>query len=136
MSDITFSSSARSPQLIYTLDAVAGFVPGLALLFLHAPIAELIGAPQFVGFIAAIGAFLVPWGLFNYAIGTAKGPAWSSVLANIIGDGLWMAFSAALITLQVGQFNLLGQVLLVSQALFVVLVFLAKLHGARNFRGA
>ena len=123
MSDLAFSSSLRSHKVIYTLDAVAGFVPGLVLIFLHAPLAELIGAPHYAGFIAVIGAFLVPWGLYNYAIGTAGRPARSAMITNIIGDGLWVVLS---------QFNLLGLALLVAQALFVLLVFLIKLYGARS----
>ena len=132
MSDLAFSSSLRSHKVIYTLDAVAGFVPGLVLIFLHAPLAELIGAPHYAGFIAVIGAFLVPWGLYNYAIGTAGRPARSAMVTNIIGDGLWVVLSVILIALQASQFNLLGQALLVAQALFVLLVFLIKLYGARS----
>ncbi len=129
MSDLSLAANLRSPQFIYTGDAAVSAFMGIALLAGAGPIAALAGWPAADGFLLAVGAFLLPWALFNYAIGTAGNPSRSAILANIAGDGAWAALSALLLAVHWTALNGLGQALLAGQMLFVGLVFIAKLRG-------
>lgn len=124
-------SLIRSPKRIYVYDAAVSAAAAFGLLVGAAPLAQVMGWPAAAGLFGAIGAFLVSWALFNYAIGTAARPARSSVLANMTGDGIWVLLSVGLFVTHRHELNLLGLVLLVGQALFVAVVFAAKLRGLR-----
>ncbi|OAM84237.1 hypothetical protein A3840_00220 [Devosia elaeis] len=134
MTDLSLAAQARSPKAFYTIDAAISGILGIALLAGAGPIADLAGMPAAAGFLMAVGAFLLPWALFNYAIGTATGPAWSAILANIAGDAAWVAISILLLATHWTALNGLGQTLLAGQALFVAIVFLTKLRGAPSLR--
>jgi hypothetical protein len=134
MTDLSFAAHARSPKAFYTIDAAISATMGIALLAGAGPIADLAGMSAAAGFLMAVGAFLLPWALLNYAIGTADGPAWSAILANIAGDAIWVAISVLLLAIHWNGLNGLGQTLLAGQALFVAIVFLTKLRGAPSLR--
>ena len=134
MTDLSLAAHARSPKAFYTIDAAISAIMGIALFAGAGPIADLAGMPAAAGFLIAVGAFLLPWALFNYAIGTADGPAWSAILANLAGDAIWVAVSALLLAMHWSALSGLGQTLLAAQALFVAIVFLTKLRGAPSLR--
>ena len=129
------SLSFASPKFIYTADAVICTVASVGLLLGNAALADLIELPQATTLIIAVGAFLLPWGLFNYGIGTAASSTRSSVLLNMIGDGSWVVLSAVLLAAHWHVLNALGHALMIGQMLFVALVFATKLRGAAAMLG-
>ena len=136
MTAATFDLSARmkSPQFIYLYDTGVSLLMAIVLAAWGGSIADLVGWSAAGGFLVAVGAFLFPWALVNYAIGSARAPAWPAVVINIAGDGTWAVVSAVLLAMHWNQFNTVGHVLVIVQALFVVGVFVTKLRGASAFR--
>ncbi len=124
----------RSPQTIYVYDAVASVVMGTVLVAGASFVAGLVGWPDAAAFLLPIGAFLLAWALFNYAIGSAGAPARNAVNINITIDGAWVALSAILLIVYWQQLNTLGHILLAGQMLFVATVFTIKLRGASDLR--
>lgn len=129
MSAASISSYIRRPQFIYVYDSVVSATMAAIFVAASGPVADLMGWSAAAGIVSGIGAFLISWALFNYALGTAGAPSRSAVTANIAGDGLWAFGSLALLAVHGAQFSGLGQALLVGQALFVFAVFAVKLRG-------
>lgn len=117
----------RDAGLIYRLDAGVGLTMFLAFTTLANPLAALVGWPPMEMIFLGAGIFLLPWGLFNWAIGSANGPDRLSIAANILGDGLWVLLSALLLVLYSAQMTPIGVTLILGQALFVAAVFATKL---------
>lgn len=132
MTSAALPLTRRDPGLIYRFDAVLCLLVGLALAVLTPTLASLIGwAPMhMILFGAAI--FLFPWALGNWTIGAAKGPDRLSLYVNLIGDGLWVLLSAALLVLYSAQMTAIGVTFIIAQALLVSVVFSIKLAGLRS----
>ena len=134
MATATQTLILRDPQLIYRLDAALSLTMGIGLLVLAAPLASLIGwAPMHTVLLGA-GIFLPPWALFNWTIGAATGPDRISLLANLLGDGLWVLLSVALLVLYSAQMTGIGVTFIIVQALAVSLVFAIKRAGLKTLR--
>lgn len=124
----------RDPQLVYRFDAALSLTMGIALVVLAAPLANLIGwAPMHMVLLGA-GIFLLPWALFNWTIGAATGPDRISLIANLLGDGLWVLLSAAILILYSAQMTAIGVTFIIAQALAVSVIFAVKLAGRKNLR--
>jgi hypothetical protein len=131
--DMTLAASPvdfRSPKKIYQYDAVMSGVTGIGLVFAATTLADFVDWPSVAGFLNALGAFLLSWALFNYAIGTGAGPGRSTVWINIVGDSLWVVLSVFLLITHAAQMNLFGQIAMGLQALLVLGVMTLKLRGA------
>ncbi|WP_156385772.1 hypothetical protein [Devosia sp. Root685] len=134
MTDLAETPTLLDPRLVYRLDAVLSFTMGVGLLVLATPLANLIGWPPMHMVLLGAGIFLLPWALFNWAIGAATGPDATSLAANILGDGLWVLLSVALLVLHSAQMTAIGVTLIIAQALAVGAVFALKLAGAKALR--
>lgn len=134
MTTATQTLILRDPQLIYRFDAALSLTMGIGLLVLAAPLASLIGwAPMHTVLLGA-GIFLPPWALFNWTIGAATGPDRISLLANLLGDGLWVLLSVALLVLYSAQMTGIGVTFIIAQALAVSVVFIIKLASMKTLR--
>lgn len=119
------------PHLIYLADAAVSLTMGVALLLGAGAITELAGWPLPPAFLTAVGIFLLPWAAFNLWIGRSAQPNRAAVVANLIGDALWIAGTAALLVSFAPTLTAIGLVLLAGQGLAVVGVLITKLFGAR-----
>lgn len=124
----------RDPQLIYRFDAALSLTMGIALVVLAAPLASLIGWAPMQMVLLGAGIFLLPWALFNWTIGAATGPDRISLIANLLGDGLWVLLSAAILILYSAQMTAIGVTFIIAQALAVSVIFAVKLAGRKNLR--
>ena len=124
----------RDPQLIYRFDAALSLTMGIALLALAGPLASLIGWAHMHAVLLGAGIFLLPWALFNWTIGAATGPDRISLIANLLGDGLWVLLSAALLILYSAQMTAIGVTFIIAQALAVSVVFAIKLASLKTLR--
>ncbi len=129
MNATALAAYARSPQFIYVYDTGVSAIMAMVFIAGARPIADLVGWPEAADVITMMGVFLLSWALFNYALGTARLPARSAVVANITGDAIWALGSVLLLATQASMFNGLGQALVAVQALFVATVLLTKLRG-------
>ncbi|MBN9334399.1 hypothetical protein [Devosia sp.] len=120
------------PSLVYRLDAGISGSMGLCLFVLATPLATLVGWPPMQTILLGAGIFLLPWALFNWAIGAAGRADPISVTLNILGDGLWVLLSLALLVLHSAQMTPIGVTLIAAQALAVAAVFVTKLAGRRT----
>lgn len=134
MTTIAQTLTLRDPSLIYRLDAGLSLVMGLSLLVLAQPLANLIGWVPMHTILLGAGIFLLPWALFNWAIGAATSPDRISLAANILGDALWVLLSVALLVLYSAQMTAIGVTLIAAQAAAVSTVFALKFAGARALR--
>ncbi len=132
MTDLAQPLTLRDPRLLYRFDAVLSATMCVSLLVLAAPLAGLIGwAPMHMILLGA-GIFLLPWALFNWAIGAATGPDKLSLIFNIAGDAIWVLLSVALLALYSSQMTMIGVTLIAAQAVAVAVVFVLKLAGAKT----
>ena len=134
MTSATQTLILRDPRLIYRFDAVLSLTMGIALLALASPLASLIGwAPMHTVLLGA-GLFLFPWALGNWTLGAATGPDRFSLIANLLGDGLWVLLSVFLLVLYSAQMTAIGVTFIIAQALAVSAVFAIKLAGFKTLR--
>ncbi len=124
----------RDPGLIYRFDAVLSLTMCIGLLVLAAPLTTLIGWAPMHTVLLGVGIFLLPWALFNWTIGAATGPDRISLLANLLGDGLWVLLSVLLLVLYSAQMTAIGVTFIVAQALAVSVIFAIKLAGLKTLR--
>lgn len=134
MTDLAQNLTLRDPRLVYRFDAVLSLTMCVGLLVLAAPLAGLIGWAPMHTIILGAGIFLLPWALFNWAIGAATGPDRLSLTVNIAGDALWAVLSVALLVLYSAQMTPIGVTLIVGQMLVVSAVFAVKLTGLKALR--
>lgn len=134
MTDLAQNLTLRDPRLVYRFDAVLSLTMCVGLLVLAAPLTGLIGWAPMHTIILGAGIFLLPWALFNWAIGAATGPDRLSLTVNIVGDALWAVLSVALLVLYSAQMTPIGVTLIVGQTLVVSAVFAIKLTGLKALR--
>lgn len=134
MTDLAQNLTLRDPRLVYRFDAVLSLTMCVGLLVLAAPLTGLIGWAPMHTIILGAGIFLLPWALFNWAIGAATGPDRLSLTVNIAGDALWAVLSVALLVLYSAQMTPIGVTLIVGQMLVVLAVFAIKLTGLKTLR--
>ena len=134
MTDLAQNLTLRDPRLVYRFDAVLSLTMCVGLLVLAAPLTGLIGWAPMHTIILGAGIFLLPWALFNWAIGAATGPDRLSLTVNIAGDALWAVLSVALLVLYSAQMTPIGVTLIVGQMLVVSAVFAIKLTGLKTLR--
>lgn len=132
MTDIAQPLTLRDPRLLYRFDAVLSATMCVGLIVLAAPLAGLIGWAPMHTILLGAGIFLLPWALFNWAIGAATGPDKLSLIFNIAGDALWVLLSVALLALYSPQMTMIGVTLIAAQAVVVAAVFVLKLTGAKT----
>jgi hypothetical protein len=132
MTTATRALTFLEPSLVYRLDAGISGSMGLCLFVLATPLATLVGWPPMQTILLGAGIFLLPWALFNWAIGAAGRADPISVTLNILGDGLWVLLSLALLVLHSAQMTPIGVTLIAAQALAVAAVFVTKLAGRRT----
>jgi hypothetical protein len=87
MTTATRALTFLEPSLVYRLDAGISGSMGLCLFVLATPLATLVGWPPMQTILLGAGIFLLPWALFNWAIGAAGRADPISVTLNILGDG-------------------------------------------------
>lgn len=124
----------RDPGLIYRFDAVLSLTMCIGLLVLAAPLTTLTGWAPMHTVLLGVGIFLLPWALFNWTIGAATGPDRISLLANLLGDGLWVLLSVLLLVLYSAQMTAIGVTFIIAQALAVSVIFAIKLAGLKTLR--
>lgn len=134
MTDLAQNLTLRDPRLVYRFDAALSLTMCVGLLVLAAPLTGLIGWAPMHTIILGAGIFLLPWALFNWAIGAATGPDRLSLTVNIAGDALWAVLSVALLVLYSAQMTPIGVTLIVGQTLVVSAVFAIKLTGLKALR--
>jgi len=117
--------------LKYTLlvDGIVSVAAGAAFLAFSGLIAELIG-PAFTGsVIMALGAFLLPWGLFHLAMSSrAEAPA-GGVRIAIMGDALWVLGSVAVLVVDWSGMTAVGATLIAVMTVAVADIMLLKMKG-------
>lgn len=134
MATATHTLILRDPQQIYRFDAALSLTMGVALLALASPLATLVGWAPMHTILLGAGIFLFPWALSNWTIGAATGPDRFSLTTNLLGDGLWVLLSAALLILYSAQMTGIGVTFVIAQALAVSVVFAIKLGGLGALR--
>ncbi len=134
MTDLAQNLTLRDPRLVYRFDAVLSLTMCVGLFVLAAPLTGLIGWAPMHTILLGAGIFLLPWALFNWAIGAATGPDRLSLTVNIVGDALWALMSVALLVLYSAQMTPIGVTLIVGQTLVVSAVFAIKLTGLKTLR--
>ena len=132
MTTATRALTFLEPSLVYRLDAGISGSMGLCLILLAGPLTTLAGWPPMQMILLGAGIFLLPWALFNWATGAAGRPDPVSVTLNILGDGLWVLLSLALLVLHSAQMTPIGVTLIAAQALAVAAVFVTKFAGRRT----
>lgn len=117
--------------LKYTLlvDGIVSVAAGAAFLAFSGLIAELIG-PAFTGsVIMALGAFLLPWGLFHLTMSSrARAPA-GGVRIAILGDALWVLGSIAVLVVDWSGLTAVGAAFITVMTVAVVDIMLLKMKG-------
>lgn len=132
MTDLAQPLTLRDPRLLYRFDAILSATMCVGLIVLAAPLAGFIGWAPMHTILLGAGIFLLPWALFNWAIGAATGPDKLSLIFNIAGDALWVLLSVALLALYSPQMTMIGVTLIAAQAVIVAAVFVLKLAGAKT----
>ncbi len=132
MTDIAQPLTLRDPRFLYRFVAILSATMCVGLIVLAAPLAGLIGWAPMHTILLGAGIFLLPWALFNWAIGAATGPDKLSLIFNIAGDALWVLLSVALLALYSPQMTMIGVTLIAAQAVVVAAVFVLKLAGAKT----
>lgn len=123
------------PQLLYRFDAALSLTMAIGFAALATPLAVLIGWPSMATIITGAAIFLLPWALFNWAIGSAGRPDRLSIVLNLSGDALWVLLSLALLALHSAQMSPIGVTLIIGQALTVSTNFALKALGLRHLPG-
>ena len=110
------------------LDGVASFAIGL----LMAALRPEIGLPE--SFLIGVGAFAVLYGVFAFTLGTRERPDRRLVQLVVVCNVLWVADSVA--TLFLHPVTVLGEVLVIAQALGVVGFIVLQVMGLRATYGS
>ena len=122
--------------LKYTLlvDGIVSITAGAVFLGLSAMIAETVGSAFTSGIVMALGAILVPWGLFHLAIGREGAATTGAVRIAIAGDALWVLASAVVLIAGWNSLTAVGVALIAVQALAVTDIMLLKMKGLSDQR--
>jgi hypothetical protein len=121
------------PHLVFWLDAAGSLIFGLALAFAAGPLTSLLGWPFPPTLLLGIGLALLPWSLFNLAIARTARPISTVLVANLVGDGVWILGSVLLMLALAAQLSAAGWVLMIGQTIAVAAILALKLRSARAF---
>jgi hypothetical protein len=110
-------------------DGGFSLVAGIVLATFSAPLAVLMGPAFASDAVLGIGVFLLGWGLFHLAAGSAAQISPKAVWFAVIGDGLWIAASAALLIADWQGLTAIGAAAIAVIAVAVADIMLLKLIG-------
>jgi hypothetical protein len=110
-------------------DGGFSLVAGIVLATFSAPLAVLLGPAFASDAVLGIGIFLLGWGLFHLAAGNAAQISSKAVWFAVIGDGLWIAASAALLIADWQGLTAIGAAAIAVIAVAVADIMLLKLIG-------
>jgi hypothetical protein len=117
------------PHFVYIVDAVGSLAMGVALLVTADQLTALAAWAMPSSFLWIIGLLLLPWAAYNAWIARSTRPAGAVVVANIMGDIVWIAGTAVLVAIHATGLAGLGLALLVGQGIAVSGVLALKLAG-------
>jgi hypothetical protein len=117
-------------RLALKLDAVVTAGVGAAYLALSGPLADLFGLPS--GFLLAVGAFQVVYGLAVWAVGSRPTIDARVASAVVAGNAVWVAASILAVALGLHDPATAGSVWIAMQAATVALLADLQLLGIRR----
>lgn len=122
--------------LKYTLfaDGIVSVTAGAAFLTLSGLIADMLGPAFTDSVIFALGAFLVLWGLFHFALSRQAPAATAGVRIAIAGDVLWIVGSVAVLVLGWNSLTALGAAFIAVMTIAVADIMLLKMKGLGDQR--
>ncbi|MBL0920258.1 MAG: hypothetical protein IBJ14_16265 [Hydrogenophaga sp.] len=113
-------------QAVLLLDALTCLAMGVALLAWAAPVATFTGLPPRLPVVA--GVLLLPCALLMFVAGRRSPLLTGLVWLIVFGNLAWVAASAGVLFM-VPSLNLIGQVLVVGQAVFVLAMAFLEWRG-------
>lgn len=118
-------TAPRVPS-VFSIDAVAAVLSGLALLLLAPWLRERAGAGLSVEALRVVGLGLLPWAAHNWFTGTRRPLELPHVAVQLAGDTAWVVASLWICVTDWSALTGLGRWLYGQQLAFVACVLVAK----------
>jgi hypothetical protein len=119
---------------VFTIDAGAAVLSGLALLLLAPWIRECAGAGLSIEALRVVGFGLLPWGVHNWLTGQGRPLDPRHVAIQLAGDSAWVVASLWICATDWNALSGPGRWLYVQQLIFVAGVLVAKAWALTGLR--